>query len=69
MVSLIINYRAIPIYFGLLDCVGNRDLETQTAILESSFTRTPIQYSESIPDLGLREFSKAEISLSEYPKK
>ncbi len=32
-------------------------------------TRTPIQYSESSPDRGLREFSKAEISLSEYPKK
>ncbi len=31
--------------------------------------RTPIQYSESSPHLGFREFSKAEISLAEYPKK
>ena len=31
--------------------------------------RTPIQYSESSPNLGFREFSKAEISLAEYPKK
>ena len=33
MVSLIVNRRAIPIYFELLDHVGNSDLETQTAIL------------------------------------
>ncbi len=33
MVSLIINHRAIPIYFELLDHVGNSDLETQTTIL------------------------------------
>ena len=33
MVSLVINNRAIPIYFELLDHVGNSDLETQTAIL------------------------------------
>ena len=33
MVSLIVNRRAIPIYFELLDHVGNSDLETQTTIL------------------------------------
>ena len=33
MVSLIVNHRAIPIYFELLDHVGNSDLETQTTIL------------------------------------
>ncbi len=33
MVSLIINHRAIPIYFELLDHVGNSDLETQESIL------------------------------------
>ena len=38
-------------------------------LLRWTVPRTPIQYSESSPDLGLREFLKAEISLSEYPKK
>jgi len=33
MVSLIVNHRSIPIYFELLDHVGNSDLETQTTIL------------------------------------
>ena len=37
--------------------------------LLQSLDRTPIQYSKSSLYLGFREFSKAEISLTEYPKK
>ena len=33
MISLIVDHRAIPIYFELLDHVGNSDLETQQALL------------------------------------
>ncbi len=39
------------------------------SINKDDLSRTRIQYSESSPHLGFREFSKGEISFAEYLKK
>ncbi len=59
MVSLIINHRAIPIYFELLDHVGNSDLETQQAILGRVL---PILKGYTKVILGDREFCSVDLA-------
>lgn len=59
MVSLIVNRRAIPIYFELLDHVGNSDLETQTAILSRVL---PVLKGYRKVILGDREFCSVDLA-------
>jgi hypothetical protein len=59
MVSLIVDHRAIPIYFELLDHVGNSDLETQKSIL-SRILPLFKDYRKIL--LGDREFCSVELA-------
>ncbi len=59
MVSLIINNRGIPIYFELLDHVGNSDLETQQSILGRIL---PLLKSYKKVILGDREFCSVDLA-------
>ena len=59
MVSLVFNNRAIPLYFELIDHVGNSDLQYQQSILSRvlSFLK---QYTVIV--LGDREFCSVELA-------
>jgi len=59
MVSLIINNRGIPIYFELLDHVGNSDLETQQSILGRIL---PLLKGYKKVILGDREFCSVDLA-------
>ncbi len=59
MVSLIVNHRAIPIYFELLDHVGNSDVETQTTIMGRVL---PVLKGYKKVILGDREFCSVDFA-------
>lgn len=59
MVSLVVNNRAIPLYFELIDHVGNSDLQYQTSILGRVFNFLS-RYTVVV--LGDREFCSVELA-------
>ncbi|MGH2414362.1 MAG: IS4 family transposase [Microcystaceae cyanobacterium] len=59
MISLIVEKRAIPIYFELLDHIGNSDLETQQALLGRVLPLFK-EYKKVI--LGDREFCSVDLA-------
>ena len=59
MISLIVDHRAIPIYFELLDHVGNSDLDTQQALLSRIF---PLLKDYKKVLLGDREFCSVDLA-------
>ena len=59
MISLIVDHRAIPIYFELLDHVGNSDLETQQALISRVL---PLLKGYKKVILGDREFCSVDLA-------
>ena len=59
MVSLVINNRAIPLYFELIDHVGNSDLQYQKSILGRVFN---FLSKYKVVVLGDREFCSVELA-------